>query len=68
MNFRKLKLGWYTYIGKLLGIDINIIVKVIPHDFYDLQANKVYVSIGTSSDTADFVIDNLLMAFCSALS
>lgn len=34
--------------------------KVIPHGIYDLQANKGYVSIGNSSETADFVIDNLL--------
>ena len=34
--------------------------KVIPHGIYDLQANKGYVSIGSSSETADFVIDNLL--------
>jgi len=34
--------------------------KVIPHGIYDLQANKGYVSIGGSSETADFVIDNLL--------
>lgn len=34
--------------------------KVIPHGIFDLQANKVYISIGGSSETADFVIDNLL--------
>lgn len=34
--------------------------KVIPHGIYDLQANKGYVSIGSSSETAAFVIDNLL--------
>lgn len=34
--------------------------KVIPHGIYDLQANKGYVTIGSSSETADFVIDNLL--------
>ena len=34
--------------------------KVIPHGIYDLQANKGYVSIGSSSETADFIIDNLL--------
>lgn len=34
--------------------------KVIPHGIYDLQANKGYVSIGSSSETADFVTDNLL--------
>jgi len=33
--------------------------KVIPHGIYDLQANKGYISIGGSSETADFVIDNL---------
>jgi hypothetical protein len=34
--------------------------KVIPHGIYDLQANKGYISIGASSETADFVLDNLL--------
>jgi hypothetical protein len=34
--------------------------KVIPHGIYDLQANKGYISIGSSSETADFVMDNLL--------
>lgn len=33
--------------------------KVIPHGIYDLQANKGYISVGNSSETADFVIDNL---------
>ena len=33
--------------------------KVIPHGIYDLQANKGYISIGSSSETADFVMDNL---------
>lgn len=33
--------------------------KVIPHGIYDLQANKGYISIGNSSETADFIIDNL---------
>jgi hypothetical protein len=34
--------------------------KVIPHGIYDLQTNRGYLSIGSSSETADFVIDNLL--------
>ncbi len=34
--------------------------KVIPHGIYDMQANKGYISIGNSSETAEFVIDNLL--------
>jgi hypothetical protein len=34
--------------------------KVIPHGIYDLQENKGYVSVGDSSETAAFVIDNLL--------
>jgi hypothetical protein len=38
--------------------------KVIPHGIYDLQANKGYVSIGGSSETADFVVDNLLWWWC----
>lgn len=33
--------------------------KVIPHGIYDLQANKGYISIGNSSETAEFVMDNL---------
>jgi hypothetical protein len=33
--------------------------KVIPHGIYDLQANTGYISIGSSSETADFVMDNL---------
>ena len=34
--------------------------KVIPHGIHDLQANKGYISIGSSSKTADFILDNLL--------
>ena len=34
--------------------------KVIPHGIYDVQANQGYLSIGGSSETADFVMDNLL--------
>ena len=34
--------------------------KVIPHGIYDMQANKGYITIGNSSETADFVVDNLL--------
>lgn len=34
--------------------------KGIPHGIYDLQANKGYVSIGASSETAGFATDNLL--------
>jgi hypothetical protein len=34
--------------------------KVIPYGIYDLQANKGYISIGGSSETADFIVDNLL--------
>lgn len=34
--------------------------KVIPHGIYDIQANKGYISIGDSSETADFIVDNLL--------
>lgn len=34
--------------------------KVIPHGIYDIQANKGYISIGGSSETADFILDNLL--------
>ena len=34
--------------------------KVIPHGIYDIKANKGYISIGGSSETADFILDNLL--------
>jgi hypothetical protein len=34
--------------------------KVIPHGIYDLRAKVGYLSIGTSSETAEFVFDNLL--------
>jgi len=33
--------------------------KVIPHGIYDLQLNKGYISIGSSSETAEFITDNL---------
>jgi len=34
--------------------------KVIPHGIYDIRANQGYVSIGGRSETADFILDNLL--------
>jgi hypothetical protein len=34
--------------------------KVIPQGIYDLQANRGYISIGASSETAEFIVDNLL--------
>lgn len=34
--------------------------KVVPHGIYDVQANQGYVSIGGSSETADFILDNLV--------
>lgn len=34
--------------------------KVVPHGIYDLQANEGYISLGNSSETADFITDNLL--------
>lgn len=34
--------------------------KVIPHGIYDLQANRGYISVGGSSETAEFIADNLL--------
>jgi len=33
---------------------------VIPHGIYDLQMNEGYISIGSSHETAEFIIDNLL--------
>lgn len=34
--------------------------KVVPHGIYDLQLNKGYISIGGSSETAEFIIENIL--------
>ena len=34
--------------------------KVIPHGIYDMQLNRGYISVGSSSETASFVVDNLL--------
>jgi hypothetical protein len=33
--------------------------KVVPHGIYDLQQNTGFISIGNSSETATFIIDNL---------
>ncbi len=33
--------------------------KAIPHGIYDLKLLKGYLSIGTSHETADFIVDNL---------
>ena len=33
--------------------------KVIPHGIYDLQKNIGFITIGSSSETADFIVDNL---------
>jgi hypothetical protein len=41
----------YSYLGE--GI-------VVPHGIYDIQKNKGYISIGNSSETANFITDNLL--------
>ena len=40
----------YSYLGE---------GRIIPHGIYDLQQNKGYMSIGDSSETAAFIIDNL---------
>jgi Rhodopirellula transposase DDE domain len=40
----------YSHLG--LGI-------VIPHGIFDLQKNKAFISIGSSSETAAFIVDNL---------
>jgi len=34
--------------------------KIIPHGIYDLKANKGFISIGTSAETAAFIADNIL--------
>lgn len=34
--------------------------KVIPHGIYDMRTKTGYVSIGTSSETAEFIFDNLI--------
>lgn len=33
--------------------------KIVPHGIYDLQQNTGFISIGNSSETAEFIIDNL---------
>lgn len=33
--------------------------KIVPHGIFDLQQNKGYISIGNSSETAHFIVDNL---------
>lgn len=33
--------------------------RVVPHGIYDVNANKGYMTLGTSSDTSEFVCDNL---------
>jgi Rhodopirellula transposase DDE domain len=33
--------------------------KVIPHGIFDLQKNKGFITIGSSSETASFIVDNL---------
>lgn len=33
--------------------------RVVPHGIYDLQQNKGFVTIGNSSETAAFIVDNL---------
>lgn len=47
---------------KVLDHDYSYLAgsKVIPHGIYDLSANKGYISIGSSHETADFITDNLL--------
>lgn len=34
--------------------------RLIPHGIYDLQANQGYISVGSSCETAAFIVDNLL--------
>ena len=41
----------YEYLGE---------GKVIPHGIYDIYAQRGYISIGTYSETAEFIFDNLL--------
>ena len=33
--------------------------KVVPHGIYDLQQNKGFITVGNSSETAAFIVDNL---------
>lgn len=33
--------------------------RVVPHGIYDVNANRGYMTLGTSSDTSEFVCDNL---------
>lgn len=32
---------------------------IVPHGIYDVNANKAYLTLGTSHDTSDFVCDNI---------
>lgn len=41
----------YPYLG---------VGKVIPHGIYDVKLNRGYLSLGSSHETAEFVVDNLL--------
>ena len=40
----------YPYLG---------VGKAIPHGIYDVKLNEGYLSIGSSHETAEFVVDNL---------
>lgn len=40
---------------------------IVPHGIYDVGANKGYLTLGTSHDTADFVCDNLENVWCEHL-
>ena len=50
-----------TGVQKVFDHDYDYLAegKVIPHGIYDLQANKGFISIGNSHETARFIIDNL---------
>jgi hypothetical protein len=34
--------------------------KVIPHGIYDVKLNEGYLSLGSSHETAEFVVDNIV--------
>ncbi len=33
--------------------------RAVPHGIYDVKLNKGYMSLGSSNETADFIVDNL---------
>ena len=67
---KKERLGLLSRPGKCLSTGVRKVLdhdyeylgegKVIPHGIYDMYSQTGYISIGTSSETAEFIFDNLL--------